>query len=118
MRSGRAEAGQAAIELIGATALLVVAGLAAFQVLAAGQAVAVADGAAEAAALALANGQDPERAAGAAAPGWPGRAMHVERERGAVRVTLMPRTPLGILRGRLRVTARAWVRTPAGPGAR
>ena len=105
-----AERAQAAVELIGAAALLALAGLAAFQVLAAGHAAAVADGAAEAAALALANGRDPERAAGAAAPGWPRRAMRSERAGGRVRVTLAPRTPLGILRGRLRVSGEAWVR--------
>jgi len=110
------EGGQAAVELVGAAALLAIAGLVAFQVLATGHAVAVADGAAEAAALALANGRDPERAAGAAAPGWPRRAMRVDRDGGTVRVTLSPRTPLGILRGRLRVSARAWIRRPA-PGA-
>jgi hypothetical protein len=91
----------------------VIAALAAYQVLAAGHAAAVADGAAEAAALALANGGDPERAAGAAAPGWPRRAIRVEDRGGAVRVTLSPRTPLGILRGRLRVSGEAWVRRPA-----
>ena len=106
------ERGQAAVELVGAAALLAIAGLAAFQVLAAGHAVAVADGAAEAAALALANGRDPERAARAAAPGWPRRAMRVERDGGTVRVTLAPRTPLGILRGRLRVSARGLDQAP------
>ena len=106
------ERGQAAVELVGAAALLTIAGLAAFGVLSAGHAVAVADGAAEAAALALANGHDPERAARAAAPGWPRQAVRLQRDGGMVRVTLVPRTPLGILRGRLRVTAQAWVRRP------
>jgi hypothetical protein len=111
------EGGQASVELVGAAALLALAGLAAFQVLATGHAVAVADGAAEAAALALANGRDPGRAARAAAPGWPRRAMRVERDGGTVRVTLAPRTPLGILRGRLRVGAEAWIRRPGHPEA-
>lgn len=101
------------MELLGAAALLALAGLAAFHILAAGQAAAVADGAAEAAALALANGRDPEQAAAAAAPGWPRRAIRVERNGGEVRVTLVPKTPLGIVRDRLRVTGAAWVR-PAG----
>jgi hypothetical protein len=108
------EGGQAAVELVGVALLLTIAGLVAFQVLAAGQAVTVADGAAEAAALALANGNDPDRAAATAAPGWPRRAVRVERAGGAVSVTLAPRTPLGILRARLRVTSRAWVRPPSG----
>ena len=113
-----AEHGQAAVELVGAAALLAIAGLAAFQILAAGHAAAVADSAAEAAALAVANGRDPERAAAAAAPGWPGRAVRIEHDRGAVRVTLSPRTPLGILRGRIHVSGDAWIRPPAGGGAR
>jgi hypothetical protein len=112
---GARERGQAAVELVGAAALLALAGLAAFQILAAGHAAVVADSAAEAAALALANGRDPERAARAAAPDWPRRAVEVERDGGAVRVTLEPRTPLAILRGRLRVSAEAWVRRPVAP---
>src|SRR5687768_11310114 len=58
-RLRRAERGQAAVELVGAAALLTIAGLAAFQLLSAGHAVAVADGAAEAAALAVAKGTTP-----------------------------------------------------------
>jgi hypothetical protein len=116
--TGATEGGQAAVELVGAATLLAIAGLAAFQILAAGHAMAVADGAAEAAAIALATGRDPEEAAGAAAPGWPRRAMRVERDSGNVRVTLAPRTPLGILRGRLRVSAKAWVRRPAAGATR
>jgi hypothetical protein len=112
------QGGQAAVELLGVAMVLTIAGLATFQILAAGQAAAVADGAAEAAALALANGSDPESAATAAAPGWPRPAVRVEREGGTVRVTLTPRTPLGILRGRLRVTGDAWVRAPAGERTR
>ena len=112
VRTWGRERGQAAVELVGAAALLTIAGLAAFGVLSAGHAVAVADGAAEAAALALANGHDPEPAARAAAPGWPRQAVRLQRDGGMIRVTLVPRTPLGILRGRLRVTAQAWVRRP------
>jgi hypothetical protein len=110
--------GQAAVELLGAGLLLAIAGLVAFQVLAAGHAAAVADGAAEAAALALANGGDPQRAAADAAPGWPRRAVRVERDGGAVRVTVAPRTPLGVLRGRLRVRGQAWVRPPGAEAGR
>jgi hypothetical protein len=109
------EGGQAATELVAATVLLAVTGLVALQVLAAGHAAAVADGAAEAAALALANGRDPGQAADAAAPGWPRKSVRVEQRGGHVRVTVAPRTPLRVLRGRLRLSAEAWVRSPA-PG--
>jgi len=111
--SAREDSGQAAVELIGAAALLTIVGLATFQVLAAGHAMAVADGAAEAAALAMANGKDPDEAVEAATPGWPRRAVQVKHGGGAVRVTLTPRTPLAMLRGRLHVSADAWVRRPA-----
>jgi hypothetical protein len=113
----RCDEGQAAVELIGAAVLLALTGLVALQVLAAGHAVAVADGAAEAAALAVASGRDPARAATAAAPGWPRSAVRTEQHGGAVRVTVEPRTPLGFLRGRLRVAAESWVR-PGSGGAR
>jgi hypothetical protein len=110
------EPGQAAVELVGVAMIMALAGLVAFQVLAAGHAAAVADGAAEAAALAVANGRDPGRAAARATPGWPRRAVRVERDGGAVRVTLAPRAVLGILRGRFRVTGTAWARPPGAIG--
>ena len=114
----RSDEGQAAVELIGAAVLLALAGLVALQLLAAGHAAAIADGAAEAAALAVANDRDPARAAAAAAPGWPRRAVRTEQRGGAVRVTVEPRTPLGFLRGRLQVAAESWVRRPGGGAAR
>ena len=52
--------GQATVELVAAAVALMIAALALFQVLAAGRMAAIADGAAEAAAIAVVNGRDPE----------------------------------------------------------
>jgi hypothetical protein len=112
--------GQASVELVGSVAFVLLVGLVALQLLAAGYAAAMADNAAEAAALAIANGRDPIREARAALPGWPARAVAVQRHRGRVGVELSPPSPLGFLRRRLRVTATAAVREApaAGPGPR
>jgi len=106
--------GQAAVELIaGAVAVMLVA-LALFQALAAGRAAAIADGAAEAAALAVVNGRDPEAAAHAAAPGWPRDRIRVRERAGRVAVTLESPAALRTLRAPLRVTSEAFVRKPGG----
>ena len=111
--SGRESAhasAQAAVEVVAGSLATLLAGLVALQLLAAGYAVVMADHAAEAAALALANGRDAAGAARAAVPGWPEAATEVAVRGGTVSVTLRPPTALGFLRGRLAVTARAAVR--------
>jgi hypothetical protein len=110
--------GQASVELVGVAGALLVASLIGFQLLAAGYAAVMADHAAEAAALALANRRPPAQAAADAVPGWPRAALRVRRDRGSVAVTLLPPSPLRILRGRLAVTGRATVSTPAGEEGR
>jgi hypothetical protein len=110
------ERGQASVEVAAGAALFLMVGLAALQLLAAGYAAAMADHAAEAAALALANGRPPAAAARSAVPGWPGRATHVEVEGAAVSVTLVPPSPLRFVRERLAVTGRAVSRRPASAG--
>jgi hypothetical protein len=62
--------GQAAVEVVGMLPLLAVAGVAVLQLLAAGAAHEYAGHAAEAGAIALGDGRDPERAARGALPGW------------------------------------------------
>jgi hypothetical protein len=90
------------------------AGLVALQLLAAGYAVVMADHAAEASALALANGGVAADAAQAAVPGWPRAATEVRRRGSRVYVTLRPPSPLRFLRDRLVVTGDAAVRLPSG----
>jgi hypothetical protein len=106
--------GQASVELVGGAVGLMLVGLVAFQLLAAGYAIVMADHAAEAAALALANGNGAADAAQAAVPGWPRAATEVRRRGSRVYVTLVPPSPLRLLRDRLAVTADAAVRLPPG----
>lgn len=106
--------GQASVELVGGAVGLILMGLIAFQLLAAGYAIVMADHAAEAAALALANGRATSDAARAAVPGWPRDAARVHRRGSRVYVTLVPPSPLRLLRDRLAVTGDAAVRLPSG----
>jgi hypothetical protein len=112
------ERGQASVELLAGAlplALLAVVGL---QLLAFGYGAAMADHAAEAAAIAVAAGGDPARAAGEAVPGWPRGAIRVRRSGGRVVVTLAVPSPLGFLRGRLAARAEAAVPNAGVPPAR
>lgn len=107
--------GQAAVELLAGLPALLLAGLIAFQLLAAGYALSLADGAAEAGALAAAAGEDAEQAVRAALPGWAEDRVAVEDGGGKVEVELRPPSPLAGLGEALTVSSRAWVR-PAGEG--
>jgi hypothetical protein len=107
------ESGQATVELAGGAVVVALVALLLLQLLAAGYAAVMADHAAEAGALALANGRAAGDAARSAVPAWPDAATRVEVEDDAVRVTLVPPSPLPFLRKRLAVTARAVVRRPA-----
>ncbi len=78
----------------------------ALQLLAVGYAQSLADGAAEAGAIAVADGRDPEEAARAGLPGWAESRTDVESEGGKVEIELEPpallpwaiRPPRGLLR--------------------
>jgi hypothetical protein len=110
--------GQASVELAAGAAVALMVSLLALQVLAAGYAAVMADHAAEAGALALANGRPAADAARSAVPGWPQRAAHVQVEGDMVRVTLVPPSPFAFLRGRLSATGRAVVRRPVASAGR
>jgi hypothetical protein len=107
------ERGQAAIELVAGLPALLLAGLVALQLLAAGYALTLADGAAEAGAMAIAAGLPAEPAARAAVPAWARDRLHVNSEGGAVDVRLLPPSPLPGLARELEVSSAAWVRPPA-----
>jgi hypothetical protein len=94
--SRRGEAGQASIELLGMVPLCFVVALGAGELLAAGVARTSAGGAAQAAAMAIVQGGDPERAARAAAPGWATSRVRVHVDGRRVRVQI---TPTGLLPG-------------------
>jgi hypothetical protein len=92
----RGEGGQASVELLGMVPLCVVVVLGAGELLAAGVARTSAGGAAQAAAMAIVQGGDPERAARAAAPGWATARVRVHVAGRRVRVRI---TPAGLLPG-------------------
>lgn len=104
------EEGQATVELVAALPALLLAGLLALQLLAAGYSLALADGAAEAGALALASGRPAVDAARGALPGWAEDDVEVAVKGGRVTVRLRPPSPLPALADRLAVTSSAQVR--------
>jgi hypothetical protein len=114
MSIGGDQAGQASVEVAAGAVAMLLAALVALQLLTAGYAAVMADHAAEAGALALANGRGATGAARSAVPAWPHGATRVEVEGDAVAVTLVPPSPFGFLHERLSVTGRAVVRRPAG----
>ncbi|MFN8216480.1 MAG: hypothetical protein U0R71_07765 [Solirubrobacterales bacterium] len=105
-----AERGQASVELVAALPALLLAALVALQLLAAGYALTLADGAAEAGALALASGGSGAAAARQALPGWARDDVSVEVRGGTVSVRLRPPSPLRALADRLEVTSSASAR--------
>jgi hypothetical protein len=102
--------GQAAIELVAGIPALLIAGCIAFQLLAAGYALTIADGAAEAGALALAEGRPAARASRAALPGWAAERADVRVAGGRVTVRLSPPGVIGALSERLAVSGSAAAR--------
>ena len=82
--------GQASVELIAVLPALLLAAIVALQLLAAGYAMTLADGAAEAGALALASGGSGEEAARAALPGWAEDDVAISISGGSVSVRLRP----------------------------
>jgi hypothetical protein len=108
------EDGQASVELVAIAPLVVAIVLAVAQVLAAGAARELADHAAEAGAVALLQGGDPEAAVRAAVPGWSRGRLHVGIEQRRVRVRLRPRAFVPGMAGMLETTGEAH----AGPAPR
>lgn len=107
------DSGQASVELLAGLPALLLAAALGFQLLAAGYALTLADGAAEAGALARAAGGDAERAAREALPGWAAERIEVSARGGEVEVELPPPSPLAAVEDALTVSSRAWAR-PAG----
>jgi hypothetical protein len=104
------ERGQATVEVVAAMPALLLAAIVALQLLAAGYALTLADGAAEAGALALASGGSAAEAARAALPGWAEDRVGVSVSGGTVTVRLLPPSPLHSLADRLAVTSSASAR--------
>ncbi len=102
--------GQASIELVAALPALLLAAFVSLQLLAAGYAMTLADGAAEAGALALASGGSAAQAVRGALPGWARDDVEVTVAGGTVAVRLRPPSPFAVLAARLAVTSTASVR--------
>jgi Flp pilus assembly protein TadG len=113
-RSGerlRGEHGQATVEFVAAVPALLLAVLISLQLLAAGYALTLADGAAEAGALALAEGGSAVEAARESLPGWAEDDVSVSVEGEVVSVRLRPPSPFGTLADHLAVTSTASARS-------
>jgi hypothetical protein len=104
------EAGQSTVELVAALPALLLAGLLALQLLVAGYALTLADGAAEAGALALASGRPAADAAREALPDWAKDDVDVSIGDGRVTVRLRPPSLLPAVADGFTVTSSAAVR--------
>lgn len=107
----RREQGQASVELVAAVPALILAALISLQLLATGYALTLADGAAEAGALALAQGRSAADAARAALPGWADDNVSVVVEGDEVIVHLRPPSPFATVADHLSVTSMAGARS-------
>lgn len=106
--------GQATVELLAAIPLLALAGSVALQLLLTGYALLLADGAAEAGALALASGHRAKPAVEQSLPQWAQERVEVAVRGGEVTVTLSPPAPIAAIGERLAVTSSGYAR----PGER
>jgi hypothetical protein len=104
------EAGQATVELVAAIPLLVLAGSVALQLLLTGYALTLADGAAEAGALALAADRPAKQAAEGSLPSWAEDDAEVSVRGGEVTVRLAPPSLLAAVADRLTVTSSSYAR--------
>ncbi|HEY7150438.1 MAG TPA: hypothetical protein VH391_02030 [Solirubrobacterales bacterium] len=112
--SAAAQRAQASIEVLAGIPALVLAGLIALQFLVTGYSLTLADGAAEAGAMALAAGRPATPAVREALPGWARGRIHVLVDGGELTVRLRPPSPLGAVSRELEVRSSAWVQRPAG----
>ena len=110
---GRAD-GQASVELLATVPAMVLGATIALQLAFTGYALHLADGAAEAGALAAAAGTDAEKAATAALPGWAASRVDVSAEGGRVEVAVRPPAFHPAVAEALEVSASAWVRSANG----
>ena len=104
------ERGQATVELLAAIPLLLIAGAIALQLLLVGYALTLADGAAEAGALALAAGRPAKGAAEDSLPAWATERAEVVVRGGEVSVRLTPPSLLAAVADRLAVSSSSYAR--------
>jgi hypothetical protein len=113
---GPAASGQASVELLAALPALALAAVLGLQLLFVGYTLTIADGAAEAGAVAAAAGRNAREAARDALPGWARGRAAVKTADGRVRVAIRPPAPLAALAEALEVSSEAWARPPPGAG--
>lgn len=106
--------GQALIETVGMIPVFLLAGLASLQLLSAGYSAVLADHAAEAGALALANHGDPVRAVRGAVPDWSHAQVKTTIDGDVVTVKVRPAAVLSVVGDRLTMSASAVVRRDGG----
>jgi hypothetical protein len=104
------EIGQATVETLAAIPLLLLAGGVSLQLLLAGYALTLADGAAEAGALGLASGRSAVSAAEASLPAWAVDRLDVAVQGGEVTVRLSPPSLFSPLAEPLVVTSSSYAR--------
>ena len=104
------ERGQATVEAVAAIPLLLLAGVIALQLLVTGYALTLADGAAEAGALARATGRPAQDAVREALPSWAAGDVAISVRGGEVTVRLRPPSLLPALGDSLAVTSSAFAR--------
>jgi hypothetical protein len=100
--------GQASVELVAGLPALLLAGLLTLQLLAVGYCLTLADGAAEAGAIAVASGRPAAPAAREAMPGWSRHGVRVTVTGGRVTVRVRPPSLFSSLSDRLAVRSTAW----------
>lgn len=110
MSRGAGQDGQATVEALAAIPLLLLTGAVALQLTIAGYVLTLADGAAEAGALALASGRPARTAATATLPGWAEEGAEVSVRGGEVSVWLRPPSPVPGLADALIVESTAFAR--------
>ena len=105
--------GQASVELLAGIPALMLAGLVVLQLFAVGYSLTLADGAAEAGAMALAAGRPAAPAVREALPGWARHRIRIEVDGGRLTVRLRPPSPVAGIARRLELSSSVWVRRPA-----
>ncbi len=110
------EAGQAQLEVVAAIPVVAAVAAVILQLLAVGYTQSLADGAAEAGAIAIASDRSAEIAALAAVPGWATDRTEVRQRGGRVAVEVRPPALIPLLGRHLGVSSSAWARPPRGSG--
>ncbi len=107
-----AESGQASVEAVAGIAALLLAAALCFQLLVAGYSSTLADGAAQAGAVALVRGKPVDSAVRRALPGWARSRYSVTRLGDRVEVRLRPPAMIASLGDRLELTSSATAESP------